>query len=314
MRQGEFADFDFAAIGLHEVGEQIAEHEGGGFDVVGGQEQQARFFGERLAAEFEQFGKLAFHFPDVAVGAAAERGRIEQDAVVAGAALHFAADVFDGVFDDPADGLVGEAGGGLVVAGPGGRGLGGVDVGGEPAGFGADERGRAGVAEEIQQARAGGGGLLDRAPMRRLLGKHAEMLAGVGKAGEEGQRAEAERPFAGAAGTQVPAGVFVVDGAGLVPFARGQRRLPPRLGLAADDDDGAEAFELAAAAGVDELVVGEAAERGSDGGGFRHRLVRRRCRRRGGRCRAWRGRGSRRIRRRRGCPFRRGAVRRPGRR
>jgi hypothetical protein len=133
---GEFADVDLAAVGLHQVGDEVAKHQGGGFDIVGGEEKEARFFGEGFAAEFEQLGELAFDFPDVAVGAAAEGGRIEQDAVVAGAALDFAADVFDGVLDDPADGLVVEAGSGLVFAGPGGGGLGGVDVGGLPAGGG----------------------------------------------------------------------------------------------------------------------------------------------------------------------------------
>ena len=271
MGEGEFADIDVAAVGFHEIGEQVVKHEGGGFDVVGGEEEEAGFFGEGFAAEFQQLGELAFDFPDVAIGAASEGGGVEENAVVAGAAFDFAANIFEGVFDDPADGFCVQMGGNLVVAGPGGGGFGGVHVGGFPAGFGGDEGGGAGIAEEIEKPCAGGGGLLDGVPMGRLFGEHAEMFAGVGDAGKKGEGAEAEFPFAGATGAQFPAGVFVVDGLGAIPFGGRQAGFPPGLGFAANDGDGAKALEFEAAARVEQFVVGEASEGGLDGRSVIHR-------------------------------------------
>ena len=102
-------------------------------------------------------------------------------------------------------------------------------------------------------------------PVRGLLGEDAEVFGGVGEAGLEGEGAPLHGPFARGAGGEAPGAVFVMDGVGAGPGEVGEGRFPPGFGFAADDDLGAEAFELAAAAGVEEGVVGPAG--GEDGEG-----------------------------------------------
>lgn len=243
-----------AAIGLHYVAKEVVEHEGRGLDIVGGEDEQAGTGGEDLTAKIEKFRQLAFNFPDVAVGAAAEGGRVKENAVIAGAALDFAANIFHGIFDNPANGFLVKVGGGLILAGPSDGGFGSIHVGGLPSGFGGHKGGGSGIAKEIEQACAGSCHLANGLPVRRLFGEEAQVLACVGNAGAEREAAFVQIPRAGAAGLQLPAGIFVMDGPGPVPVAFGQCGLPPRLGFAADQSDGAETFKFAPVAGVEEFV------------------------------------------------------------
>jgi hypothetical protein len=156
--EGEFAAGDVAGEAAGGLVEEVGEHEGRGLEVIQGEEDEARVFGEGLAAEGEEFGKAGFDFPEFAVGAAAIGGRVEDDGVVADAAADFAAEELEGVVEDPADGGVVEIGEGLVVAAPGDGGLGGVYVGDGEASGGGGEGGDAGVAEEVEEAEWGSRG------------------------------------------------------------------------------------------------------------------------------------------------------------
>ena len=136
-------------------------------------------------------------------------------------------------------------------------------------GAGGDERGEAGVAEQVEEphrpvAAAGGGAdrRLGVRPVGRLLGKDADM-AERGEAAEIGEAVVGQRPGlaerrlreAPAAGALL-LGVAGEDGVGAVPGGGRQPRRPDRLVLRPPHDERPVALELLAAAAVDQRVVG----------------------------------------------------------
>ena len=99
-------------------------------------------------------GQVQEHVPHLALRPAPELGRIDEDDVVALAAPHLARHELARVLEDPADRRLSEPRDRLVLLGPGDRPLGGVDVRHLGAGVGRNQRGRAGIGEEIEHARA----------------------------------------------------------------------------------------------------------------------------------------------------------------
>lgn len=136
-------------------------------------------------------------------------------------------------------------------------------MGDRGASLGGEERGKAGIAEEVQHfQRPVRAGELPRnpVPVRLLLGEHADM-AERGEAPEESHAADIHRPGLGERLPEPPAtvGVLVLrpgeDGIGGLPFGGRPALLPHRLRLGADDAVAAIAFELLAGTRIEERIV-----------------------------------------------------------
>ena len=124
----------------------------GGADArgVAGAEDEIAMGGGEFAAEFEQGEQVASDRPGLAFGAVSVAGGVEDDGVVGVVASDFAFAEFECVFDDPADGCVGEARELGVFAGAVDHAFGGVDVGDFGTGGGGGEGAGAGVGEEVE--------------------------------------------------------------------------------------------------------------------------------------------------------------------
>ena len=96
----------------------------------------------------DQFVDLVFEFPFFAFGAVAPGGRVQDDAVVLAAAVGFALDEFEGVFDQPAD--VFEFGLFHIRAGPGNDLLDGVTMDDICAGRTGGQGSTSGVSKQIE--------------------------------------------------------------------------------------------------------------------------------------------------------------------
>ncbi len=157
------------------------------------------------------------------------------------------------------------------------------------------QRGKAGIAEQIEQAHRTvrcGNFVLDETPMRRLLGKHADMTEGR-EAAEIGDAVPVERPgFAKLGLGETPAahavflGIAGEDGVGLAPLARVERRAPQCLSFGPLDYIWAITLELAAVAAVKQRIAAVAGCLEDDRRRFRQAVLRGRAalrlRRRGG--------------------------------
>ena len=150
LADDQFAGFDRAAHAGEGVAHQRVDGEEGGADRIGGQHHRERLRRQDRAAEVGQRRQVLEQLPDLALRPAAIGRRIEQDDVVAAAAPLLALGEFHRVLADPADRLVAPAGHLLVFARPADRLLRGVDMGDLGAGAGRDQRGEAGVAEQVQ--------------------------------------------------------------------------------------------------------------------------------------------------------------------
>ena len=93
--------------------------------------------------------------PHLALGPAAELGRIEQDAVVAAAAADFAGGEFGGVVDDPADRAVGHSRQFGIAPAALDRFLRRIDMDQPRAGVGQGQRADPGVAEQVEDLGVG---------------------------------------------------------------------------------------------------------------------------------------------------------------
>ena len=126
-----------------------------------------------------------------------------------------------------------------------------------------DQRGDAGIAEQIEDPRrpAGIGDMaLEPFPMGRLFRKHADM-AERGEPPEESQAVIGNRPDFSEAVLVAPApiGLLVADADEMrvrqFPLGVAQPRQPHGLGLGPGDAIGAVTLELEASTGVEERVV-----------------------------------------------------------
>ena len=225
----QFAGFDGAAHAGKGVAHQRVDGEERRADRIGGEHHGERLRRQDRAADVGQCRQVLEQLPDLALGTAPIGRRVEQDDVVAAAAALLALGEFHGVLADPADRLVDEAGHLLVLARPADRLLRGVDMGDLGAGARRDQRGEAGIAEQVEH--------LDRPPrafdqaghvipVRGLLGKHADM-AERGEAAEIVEPVMAHRPgLAERRFRETPAahpflvGVAGEDRVGPFPFAQ----------------------------------------------------------------------------------------------
>ena len=195
---------------------------------------------------------MFFEFPHFAGGAAAVGGRVHDDGVVEFAALLFAADEFEAVVGDVADGCVDEAAEDGVFFAPFDHALGGVDVGDARAGFGGGTRGGPGVAEEIEDVdrAAGGAGGFDFGgkplPVDGLLGKKPGVLERRRvNFKRQPERIVGELPMIGEGFAVLPfaAALFaaVVEAVPVFPVGAGGRAVagPDDLGIGADEVVGA---------------------------------------------------------------------------
>jgi hypothetical protein len=198
-------------------------------------------------------------------------GGVEHDAVVAAAAALLALDEADGVLADPADRQVVQPGDGLVLAGPADRLLRGVDVHHLGAGLRRDERGDAGIGEEVEdleRAPRRSDAVAHPLPVRDLLRKDAD-VAERGEAAEEADAVIGERPGLRDRLPVAPAavGLLVADadegGVGRVPVGRRPAWRPDRLLLRPHDPVAPVALKLPAVARIEEGIVVPA-------GGFEH--------------------------------------------
>jgi hypothetical protein len=127
--------------------------------------------------------------------------------------------------------------------------------------LGGPERGGAGVAEEVEQARARFELLRpfgDPFPVRSLLGEDAELLRVVHEPQLEAELAELGLPLLGAVALEFPTAfpaAFFVFGDRAGPFGGGQGFAPPGLGFAPDHADAADLLQLEAVAGIQEAVT-----------------------------------------------------------
>ncbi|MNT44270.1 hypothetical protein D3C72_1807890 [compost metagenome] len=135
------------------------------------------------------------------------------------------------------------------------------------AGLGGDQRGNAGVTEEVEDFQGAAGGLhliLHPAPVGELLGKHADMAEG-GEAAMEVRAEKLHRPGLAKNGAgKAPAahavlvGVAGKDRVRVLPHAVGQGTRPERLRLGAHDPVRSVLLELFAGAAVDQMIAGNA--------------------------------------------------------
>ena len=195
--------------------------------------------------------------PHLALGTAAELGRVKQYTVVAAAAADLARGELGCVVDDPADRPLGEARQRGVGAAALDRLLRCVDMDEAPAGLAQQQRADPGVAEQVEDlgvVRAG----LHPVPLRRHVGEESEVAEG-GEGRVEAHVAAYQRP-AGGDGTMLdpaPAALLVRAGnEGRVGVPVGCRRGPHRLRFGADDADRSIALIFAAVTAVDQPEVG----------------------------------------------------------
>ena len=150
----------------------------------------------------------------------------------------------------------------LIFAGPLDGFAGSVHVSDVRSGSGARESGETGVAEERQDFSRRRGGLDDLGkpvPVAGLIGKNAEM---AGRSGLDPERkiVAAHGPARGNRLREIPLAIFCAwllkeSGVSGVPRFLREGRRPLGLRFRADKRDFAEAFELAARAGVEKLIV-----------------------------------------------------------
>ena len=88
---------------VERVEEEVLKHDWRDAGGVGAEKDEERCRGQKLAAEGEGLGEVAFDLVDLALRAAPEGGRVEDDGVVAPSATDFASEELVGVLGDPAD-------------------------------------------------------------------------------------------------------------------------------------------------------------------------------------------------------------------
>jgi hypothetical protein len=185
----------------------------GGADCIGGEDEEAALRPQQIAAMRQQLRQARENVPDLALRPAAEFRRIEQDAVIVAAAPNLAGGEFCRIVENPADRSVVEAGKRLVLPRPGDRLLRGVNMRHLGARFCGDQRGEAGIAEEVQKRGAFAGraqALQHERPVRLLFRKGAHMAEG-GEAAGIADRTVAHGPGLSEVRPPLPAaGAFLV--------------------------------------------------------------------------------------------------------
>src|SRR5581483_9866096 len=263
----QFARFADAAEPGEALGRELVDGEERGADRIGGEDEEIGVIGEQRAAGAHHAGKAREQVPDLVLRPAPELRRVEDDPVIAAAAADLALDEPGRILADRAEGQVAKARQRLVLAGPADRLPRCIDVGDVGSGPGRDERGDAGIGEEVQHLRprlpARGDLAFEPVPVRRLLREDADMAEG-GEAAEEPDAVIFERPGLAERALVAPAavGIVVADAeegrVGVIPVRGRQARRPQRLLLGADDPVPAVALELASVARIEEGVVGPA--------------------------------------------------------
>ena len=177
--------------------------------------------------------------PQFAGRAAPELGRVEQDAVVAPLAAHFARGELGGVVDDPADRPLAHPRQHGVGAAALDRFLRGVDMDHPRAGVGQRQRADPGIAEQVEHV----GVVADRARIKShcgaMSGKKPRWRNGVRLAWKRTlPRASGQLGGTGAMLDPAPAALLVRSGdEGRVGRPIVERRRPHRLRFGADDGD-----------------------------------------------------------------------------
>ncbi|KAI1693424.1 hypothetical protein Ddc_22841 [Ditylenchus destructor] len=247
-------------------------------DRIGRQHKAERLGREDFAADIQHQRQMVEQLPDFTMGAAAEFRRVGEDDIVVVAAALLTLDELHGVFADPADGRLFKPRKRLVLLRPANRFLGGVDMGHFRASCRRNQRGDAGVTEEVQHFQRPVGrfdGMFQPFPMHDLFGKDANMPEGREAAEkfdpEQGQRpCLAERFLRKApAAHAVLIGIAGKDGIGILPYAVRDRRLPESLRFGTDDAVIAILFKLQAVAAIDQMKITRAARFQNDRNLFR---------------------------------------------
>ena len=118
---------------------------------MAGQIHKAGLVAQHAFDQFQCVEQRVLDLVEFAAFAAPERGRVEQDAVVAVAAFDFAGEEFVDVVDDPADRVVGEPVELGILACPLHHAFGGIDVAAMCAALGACQCGAAGVGKQVEE-------------------------------------------------------------------------------------------------------------------------------------------------------------------
>ncbi len=207
--------FDRAEQAGEVLGEQPGEREAAHAHRIDGEEQEPAVGVEQAAAISDQRRQPVLEPPDLAFGATAELGRVEDDPVVTLAAAHLARGELGGVVDEPADRTIGCARERGVLARLGDRFLARVYVG-HRAVFAEREGADAGVAEQVECLRVRLSGQLPAHPVphRSHVGEEAEVAERRALGGEADfvprERPAFARNFAG----KLPAAAAVLIGTG----------------------------------------------------------------------------------------------------
>ena len=156
---------------------QLPNGERGHADGVDREKQEPRVGIKQLAAIGDEFGQAFFQLPNFAIGAAAIFRRIEDDAVIALAAPHFAGGELHRIIDDPADGLVGHVRQRRIGTRGLDRFLGGIHVRHSRPLGGKRQAADAGIAEQVHRGRRVHARQLPAhpGPHRRHVRKEAQM-------------------------------------------------------------------------------------------------------------------------------------------
>ena len=147
----QLARFERAADAGEDLAAEVVDRHEGGADRIGGEDDEGRLFRSTARQRASRRGRSRKRSQTSPRPAAIFR-RIEHDAVIARGAPLLARRELHGVVDDPADRRVGEPGHRLVLAREADRLLGGIDMGHRGAGPGRQQRGDAGIAEQIEDA------------------------------------------------------------------------------------------------------------------------------------------------------------------
>ncbi len=226
------------------------------------QQKKGRVVAEQIAAEVEQKGQVGLDFKHLALFAAPERGRIENDAVITSSAFDFAAQEGDGIIHDPADGCVLQLIERGVFTRPFHHAFGGVEVADLRTALRGGEGRTAGIGEEVEHAGrfvphlALLNRFADPVPHDALFREHTE-VAEIGGGEFKADARDGDNPFIGQVVAVVPAVAVLAVEAGrhILPVFFGTRLMPDGLSGGPHQRYLAEAFQLAASAAVHQFVI-----------------------------------------------------------